>query len=261
MTMPKTPEWITGRLKDAARLWLFLDYDGTLAEFAPTPDDVLPDQELIELVVQLVLDSRIRVSVISGRRLAHVKRLVPVAGVDLAGTYGVELLMGDGNQIERVPYESVRPTLEEIKPQWESIIKGLNGFYLEDKGWSLALHARFAESHLAEDVLSAAHSVGSEFLQIADLQMLGGHKFLEVSPAIADKGRAVEHLLDYYPDRDAILLYLGDDDKDERAFKVINEYSGISILVSGAERKTCADMRLDSPASARRWLRALISLK
>jgi hypothetical protein len=29
---------------------LYLDYDGTLAVFAPTPDDVLPDERVISLI-------------------------------------------------------------------------------------------------------------------------------------------------------------------------------------------------------------------
>jgi trehalose-6-phosphatase len=36
------------RIARAQRVWLFLDYDGTLAEFAPTPHILEPDNDLIE---------------------------------------------------------------------------------------------------------------------------------------------------------------------------------------------------------------------
>ena len=41
------------RVMDADKLRLFLDYDGTLADFAPTPDEVYPDPELIDLLNRL----------------------------------------------------------------------------------------------------------------------------------------------------------------------------------------------------------------
>ena len=79
------------RLAQAERLWLFLDYDGTLADFAPTPEHVNPDPELVDLIERLARHPRFRVAVVSGRRLSHVQKLVPVPGVLLAGTYGIEL--------------------------------------------------------------------------------------------------------------------------------------------------------------------------
>ena len=36
-------ERINERLAQAERLWLFLDYDDTLADFAPTPEHVNSD--------------------------------------------------------------------------------------------------------------------------------------------------------------------------------------------------------------------------
>ena len=38
--MNYTPQQMADRLIEARRVWLFLDYDGTLAEFAPTPDHI-----------------------------------------------------------------------------------------------------------------------------------------------------------------------------------------------------------------------------
>jgi trehalose 6-phosphate phosphatase len=87
----RIPKSLGQRLARASKLWLFLDYDGTLAEFAPTPEHVDPDPDLIELLNRLAGQARLRIAVISGRRLSHVQSLVPVPGVLLAGTYGVEL--------------------------------------------------------------------------------------------------------------------------------------------------------------------------
>ncbi len=66
------------RLTAAGDLRLFLDYDGTLADFAPTPDDIFPDPDLAALIDQLAALPRTEVAIISGRRLSHVQALVPV---------------------------------------------------------------------------------------------------------------------------------------------------------------------------------------
>jgi trehalose 6-phosphate phosphatase len=240
-------------LAAAERVRLFLDYDGTLADFAPTPEHVDPDPEVVDLLGRLANHSRFQVSVVSGRRLGHVEKLVPVAGVLLAGTYGVELRLPDGKRVDRVSYAAVRPPLEAVKLRWAALINGRKGFFLEDKGWALALHARFAGEGEAEDVLKAARSAVDE-LSFDLFRVLGGHRFLEIGPQLAHKGRTVDHLLACYPWLGALTVYLGDDDKDEEAFDVVKAHAGITILVSREPRETRADGRLESPQAARRWL-------
>jgi trehalose 6-phosphate phosphatase len=252
------PEKVERRLSQAERLWLFLDYDGTLADFAPTPEHVHPDPELIDLLGRLVVCPRLRVAVVSGRRLSHVQKLVPVPGILLAGTYGIELQTPEGERIERLAYDAIRPTLDELKPQWAGLLVGRDRFFLEDKGWALALHARFAEEQETEQILSAARDMAAQALEgtLPGLfRLLGGHKFLEIGPRLAHKGRAVDYLLDQYPWPGAVPLYLGDDDKDEEAFGVIQERGGVALLVSEHPRDSKADGRLDSPQAARLWLR------
>jgi trehalose 6-phosphate phosphatase len=255
--MALTAGHVAERIAQAARLWLFLDYDGTLADFAPTPDHVNARPEIVDLITILAEHPRIRVAVVSGRRLSHVEALVPVTGVLLAGTYGVELRTPEGKRIDRVDYETIRPVLDRIKTHWIELMGERNGFFLEDKGWALALHARFADDVEAEGLLNGARRVAAELATPDSFRVLGGHQFLEIGPKLAHKGKTVAYLLDRYLWPDALPIYLGDDDKDEEAFGVVKEQGGIAILVAARPRETEADYRLESPQAARQWLETL----
>lgn len=255
-------EQLNARLDSVERLWLFLDYDGTLADFAPTPDEVTPNPEVVGLLARLAQHPRLFVAVISGRRLSHVQILVPVPGILLAGTYGIELQLPNGKRVDRVAYDAIRPTLDVLKPRWEELIAGRDGFFLEDKTWAMALHARFASDAESKEVLENARLVAAEAIEKGpqdQFRLLGGHKFLEIGPKIAHKGRTVAYLLDRYPVSDAIPLYLGDDDKDEEAFEVVRHRGGIAIVVRAEPQETRAQYRLESPQAARRWLEELVA--
>ena len=67
--IPCSDEGIWQKMRQAGHLWLFLDYDGMLADFAATPDEIIPDEELIALIDQLAKQPDIRVTILSGRRL------------------------------------------------------------------------------------------------------------------------------------------------------------------------------------------------
>lgn len=245
----------------SGRLWLFLDYDGTLADFAPTPEIIETNPRVINSLERLASKTTLRLTILSGRRLEHVHMLLPVSGVFLAGTYGVELLTPTGETIHRVEYTEIRPALEVIKPKWAQIISGRKGFFLEDKGWTLALHARFADDEEAEQILRLARKEIDEASLVGHFHILGGHKFLEVAPRLASKKETVAYLLNQYPMPDARLLYIGDDDKDEEAFPVIHANQGIAIKVlqpSQAARPTEADFFFESPVDTLQWLDELV---
>lgn len=165
--------------------------------------------------------------------------------------------MPEGNQKDRLSYETIRPALDKIKPGWKDMIEGRKGFYLEDKRWALALHARFAADREAEIVLNNARQLANVLMPSDSFRLLGGHKFLEVGPKLANKGKTVEYLLETLPLPGALLIFLGDDDKDEEAFEVIKAHNGLALLVSSKPRPTVADARFDSPAKARYWLSTL----
>lgn len=246
--------------QQAQHLWLFLDYDGTLADFAPTPEHIEPNPEIITLLEGLARKPNLRLTVLSGRRLDHIRLLLPLSGVFLAGTYGIELLTPTGGMIQRVEYDAIRPALETLKPQWAQAIRGRDGFFLEDKGWALALHARFADDVEAEVVLAHVQQVASAALLTDHFRILGGHKFLEIAPRLASKKETVAYLLDQFPLPEPRLIYIGDDDKDEEAFPLVHAHQGIALKVrqpSQKESPTTADFFLESPADTLHWLKGI----
>ena len=124
------PQTEIERISQAKCLWLFLDYDGTLADFAPTPDDIFPDPEIIALITRLNQHPKIRTAVVSGRRLDHLRALLPIPDLLLAGTYGVEILLLDGKVHHRLVYEDIRPYLDDLRASLAGSDRQSPGFLL-----------------------------------------------------------------------------------------------------------------------------------
>jgi trehalose 6-phosphate phosphatase len=234
---------------------LFLDYDGTLANFSKYPDVVKLNPVVVQLIKALLACENITPIIISGRRLAQLQKLVPILNMILAGTYGLEIQFPNNEIYYPLKYETIRPALEEIKPVWGDLIEKDSSFFLEDKGWSLAIHARFVDEGTAEKILLAAQKAARSELDSAVFQVKAGYKFLEVSPVQANKGKCVKFLIDKIPTENAALIYMGDDDKDEQAFEVVQSYGGVAIRVcSNVINSPIEDWRLDDPKAAREWL-------
>lgn len=252
---------LTKKAVEATHLRLFLDYDGTLAEFAPSPDTILPDPELIVLFQELVETPGVLPVVISGRRLSHIQKLLPVKGLFLAGTYGLEMQLPGGQLRNSLPYEKVRPTIESLLPQWRKLIENHTGFYLEDKGWSIALHGRYAAQPKLSMVMKAARSAAQELLPGSDFRLSVNERFLELAPSTANKAVAVQWILNELTPQNALSLYFGDDDKDEEGFIPVIESGGYAVRVTTKYTISISQFQISNPEEVRSWLTNLIQAK
>jgi len=250
-------ETIRGHLRAGGNIWLFLDYDGTLVPIARTPDEARPDAPLLELLGDLAQRPRIRVVVLSGRALASLQTILPVAGITLAGIYGVQIQMPGSSVVTRTEPRWIRPRIARVKRAWSALVSRRNGFLVEDKDLAIALHARFANATDAEWVLRRAKETAVQMLPADQFRILGGERFLEVAPAAANKGQTVDWLLNREPSFSALTVYWGDDDKDEEAFAVIRRRGGIPVVVGARQDVTKALVRVPSVDAVRRWLRLL----
>ncbi len=248
-------------MRDGGRLTLFLDYDGTLVPIAPTPAEAVPDQELLDLLGRLSEAELVRTIILSGRPLDELQHMLPVPGITLCGLYGVETAM-NGNTVVRQPsQDGNRQSIERMREGWTTLTRGLTGFLLEDKGQALALHARWAEPAQAEHVLAAARDMATDMLDLHVFRLLDGDRYLEVAPASADKGETVEWLLSEYPLERDLTLYFGDDNKDERAFSIVQRHGGYAIGVGQRYALPGVDERVSSPNEVREWIRWILDLR
>ena len=254
-------ETILHHLHSGKFLSLFLDYDGTLVPIAPTPEEAIPDKPLLELLAQLSKDPLIRLVIVSGRPLKTLKAWLPVHRIALAGIYGAEIQVGSKIVLREIPVDQCRLTIAKVQENWRSLLNKHDGFFLEDKGLAIALHARRAKIDEARFVLEAARNSAIRFIDSHPLRLLDGDRFLEVAPITANKGLAVEWFLNEYLTQHNLPIYFGDDNKDEEAFRVIRHLGGVSIAVGNDYPLLQADEHLASPKAVRDWLRTFISIR
>ncbi len=224
---------------------LFLDFDGTLSELAPTPDAAHLSQSMLRAVsaAQAALDGRL--AIISGRSLAMLERLIPIPGLALAGVHGLERRFANGEVDRPAPPQG----LAAARARLLEFAAREPGLMLEDKGLSIALHYR-ANPGLAPLAHARAHSLADSLGLIVQT----GKMVVELRPPGADKGAAVRHFMASPPFKGARPLFVGDDDTDESAFAAAADLGGHGIRVGAHPHGSAASFSLPTVAAVERWL-------
>ncbi len=253
-----TLAWARQHVQRGGRLWLFLDYDGTLVPIAPTPDQARPDAALRNLLTHLARLPALRVVILSGRPLTSLQALLPETGLILAGLYGLEIEWPDTTVTQRINHTELRPIIEQVLADWAALTGSHPGFFIEDKGVAATLHADFASDEDAETVLPLAQKIAARLATDTNFRPLRGQRFLDLVPTQAHKGESVAWFLDRDTLPDAPPIYFGDDENDEAAFPVVQQRNGRAIGV-GSFQLAHADEYLSSPAEVRAWLEILLS--
>src|SRR6266481_7127503 len=81
---------VAGRFRSTQTIALFLDFDGTIAQLRPRPDDVWLDVGTRRTLQRLTQSPHFRVWVVSGRRRADVRARIRVPGIRYLGLHGWE---------------------------------------------------------------------------------------------------------------------------------------------------------------------------
>ena len=236
-TLPPPPASL---LLDAS---LFLDFDGTLAPIAATPDGVVVDDELLAMLRNLrdALDGRL--AIVSGRSVETLREL-GFGDFLLAGTHGLEFAE-PGEQVEAPPR---RPAVDDAEAAFHSFADGKPGVLVERKTISVGLHFRGAPQWGEQ-----AGELATHLAERLGLAVQPGKMLFELRPGGADKGSAVYALMARSPMAGGRPLFIGDDVTDEEGFAAAAELGGAGILV-GPPRATLAAFSLEQVAAVRHYL-------
>jgi trehalose 6-phosphate phosphatase len=231
---------------DETALALFLDFDGTLVDIAPRPDDVAVEPGLTEALERLRQRLGGALAIVSGRPIAVLDRYLAPHRFDSAGLHGVERrIAGRVSVCRPESHPRFRAAVQDLRQRFAS----QPGLVVEDKDSSVALHWRLAPER-AEEVKAAAEAAVAELG--AEYRVQWGKAVGEILPAAAGKGRAIEAFLRSHPYRGRRPIFVGDDLTDEDGFETVHGHGGISVRVGSGS--SVARHRLAAPADLRRCL-------
>lgn len=248
---------VVGRIATAPNVFLFLDYDGTLAPLAPTPDAAQPLPATPALLQDLAAWRGTQVAVVTGRSVTDIRCLLDVPGIYYVGIHGLEIRLPNGTVELSESVAVVRSVLPAIKHRIERAVGHRPGILIEDKGLALAVHFRLAaraDAAFARAAVATAAEPAQR--QGAPIAVLHGHEVVEIRSALANKGKTVCQLLAAYAPA-ALAVYIGDDQTDEDAFRLLPPQA-ITIRVGPATMSTAARYCAASPHEVLRFLRAVL---
>lgn len=229
---------------------LFLDFDGTLVEIAPTPDAVSPSPSMIGHLRHLIDHLDGAVAIVSGRPIHEIDAFLAPLRLPCAGLHGLETRFLPDDEVVRTP---VGPELATLKAALEG--SGLlgRGVSIEDKGAALAVHYRIAPDCERAVVEVMEEAVGA----LPDLHLIHGKMVVEAKPAHRDKGWAVSRFMEMAPFRGRTPVFIGDDVTDEDGLRAVEAVGGFGIKVGEAD--SCARFRISDVAGVHDWLALDIS--
>lgn len=236
-------------------LALFFDYDGTLTPIVERPEDAILSPTARRLLRQAARAPNVDVSVVSGRSLTDIKRMVDLPDITYVGNHGFEI-EGPGISFQHEGLLRFKERIEGAAAELQQL--PFEGGRLERKGATLSYHVRA----VPEGQRSEAEKKVGTILRRYRLRVSQGKRVVEGRPPIDwNKGYAVlsvlarRHGADWWARVRA--LYLGDDVTDEDAFRSLRGI-GKSVRI-GPETHTAADFTLpdsDAVIDLLRWLAA-----
>lgn len=258
-------------MRDPGAVVVALDFDGVLAPIVPDPDDARPADGATEVLSRLagVIGS---LAILTGRpaafaaersgisRLAE-ERSFEAGALLVLGHYGVERYDASTGSVSADP---VPAGVEEARVRVTALLAegaALAGCALEDKGRSVAVHAR-----RAADPAAAFATMRAVLLPLAEelgLHAEPGRLVIELRPPGMDKGAALRTLV---AERSArAVVYAGDDLGDIPAFEAVRDMRAQGLvgyaLVSASDEEGAlthlADLVLSGPDAVVAWLSEL----
>lgn len=242
-------------------IYLFLDYDGTLAPIADTPRKASMPGRVRKTLSRLSEMPNRRIAVVSGRKLSDLKKRIRLKNIVYVGNHGFEI-KGPKIRFESPIPARYRRSLEEIKAKLESQLSALPGAIVEDKGFSLGVHYRLAAMKDVPAIKNIFYATTLIYEVRNIITVRTGKMALEIRPPIPwDKGKVVLWLLGrrLFAMRNkkakVLPIYIGDDATDEDAFESLKD-KGMTIFVGGP-KNTKAKFYLKNTEEAAEFLEFL----
>jgi len=225
MSAPRLPPLV----ENAA---LFVDVDGTLVEFTPSPRDTIVTQSTKSLLLRAHVALHGAVALVSGRSIEQLDRMFAPLRLPTAGQHGQERRRADGTTSSSGELGSV---LDPARRRLRKFLNRVPGVLLEEKSLGLALHFRrvpSAEGQVVNEALNAAAELGDG----VEIQL--GSMVVELKALRSNKASAVAAFMEEAPFKGRVPVFVGDDLTDAGALEWASANGGIAVAVGPRVRAT-----------------------
>lgn len=200
----------------AARSLFLLDYDGSLMPFQRTPLLAKPSAELLDILDALSANARNIVYIISGRSRQSLEDWLGHLPIGLVAEHGARV-RHHGGEWETEITDQDKGWMPEIEKVMNTYVGKCPGSFIEQKDFSLAWHYRNADAMQggirARELFDALNTIANN----SGLNVLNGHKVIEVRCGGINKGVAAGKICDRV--QYDFILAVGDDQTDEDMFR------------------------------------------
>jgi trehalose 6-phosphate synthase/phosphatase len=231
---------------------LFIDYDGTLVPIRELPELAVPEDKLVDLTSRLATVTDL--VIISGRNRDFLDKWFSEVKVTLVAEHGAFIRYAGGEWESSLGQDATWK--EGIMPIMDRFTNRCKGSFVEEKRASLSWHYRNADEDLS--ALRAIELKGEleEMILNMPLQIIDGHKVVEVKMAGYNKGTAAMKLT--VSGVNDFILAIGDDKTDEELFAALPD-SAVTIKVGKGPTK--AAYNFTKQTSVTRFLERMIEAR
>ncbi len=245
--VPSAPPTLQS-LQAAGQVALFLDFDGTLVDIAPTPDAIELAPQLGERLAALAERLGGALALVSGRSVPDLaQHFGPDSAANLpcacAGSHGADIRDAAGQSLAPPPPELAADVLARMRD-----FAAREDLVFEAKTHGAALHYRQNAGKAAR-----AQAFVETLADELGWNVQNGKAVSELVAARANKGDAVRAFMQERPFAGTRPVFIGDDLTDEHGFLACVELGGCGILV-GQREPSAAQFRLPDVASVHRRL-------
>jgi trehalose 6-phosphate synthase/phosphatase len=210
---------VVERASEANRVYVLLDYDGTLVPIADAPEQALPDAALMALLTDLCQCPGVDVHIVSGRPRQFLEQWFGELPIALWAEHGFWRRAGRSGAWKAAG-QQVPDLLDRVVPILTQFTANTPGARVEVKTASLAWHYRQADPGFGERQAHELRMLLGDVLSNQPLEVVEGNKVVEVRGRGFSK--AIVALRTAFAPHSAIVAF-GDDRSDDDLFRALPE--------------------------------------
>lgn len=205
--------------KSESRL-LLLDYDGTLVNFYPKPEDAVPDDELYAILNSIASKNENDIVIISGRERNFLgKWFGRNKNIVLVAEHGAWIRLPGADWEKTIDADTGWKKL--VRPLLEKYVAHTPGTFIEEKDFSLAWHYRDADFEFSKVNSKELKLQLLDFVSNLNIGLMEGDRVIEIKSLENSKGRTASRLVS--EKNYDFILAAGDDMTDETMFEKLPE--------------------------------------